>query len=232
MQHLVRGNSMKAYLLRLALATAAMIPVTSALAADLEPPPPVDDLRPATYDWSGIYAGGFGGLIFLETPYVPVGSGDPEFGGSSGVAGVFAGAQWQWDSLVLGVEGDWGWGLGETAENILDETDYTINHIATLRARLGFASDNTLLYLTGGAAMANGTLDAYVLGIDDDATHWGWTIGGGMEHAFSENFTARLEYLYAHFGKETYDLSPAGTVDMGLDDVHMIRAGIAYKFSL
>jgi outer membrane immunogenic protein len=222
-KHWVLGTHMKKLLLGLTSALAITITGSQVLAADVDFDP--------IYDWSGLYVGAFGGLVFVETPYVPIGGGDPEFGGGSGIAGVLAGAQWQWDNVVLGVEGDWGWGLGETAQNIIDETDFTINDVATLRARLGFAFDNTLIYATGGLAMADATLDAYVLGIDDDATHWGWTIGGGMEHAFSENFTGRLEYLYASFGKETYDLT-VGTVDMDIEDMHIVRAGITYKFNL
>ncbi|MGH6906813.1 MAG: outer membrane protein [Aestuariivirga sp.] len=216
--------------LLLGFAFAATMTASPVLAADLDEPPP-PDFSPI-YDWSGIYVGVFGGLVFVETPYVPIGGGDPEFGGASGIAGVLAGAQWQWDNFVLGVEGDWGWGFGETAQNIIDETDYTINSVATLRARLGFAFDDTMIYATGGVATANATLDAYVLGIDDDQTHWGWVIGGGMEHAFSENFTGRLEYLYASFGEEDYDLSPFGTVAMEIENMHIIRAALAYKFSL
>lgn len=213
---------MKKLLLGFAFALATMTG-SPVLAADLDFDP--------VYDWSGFYAGAFGGLMFVETPYVPVGAGDPEFGGSSGFGGLLAGAQWQWDHLVLGIEGDWGWGFDETAANVLDETDYTIDSVATLRVRLGYAYDDTLIYATGGGAMADATLDAYVLGEDDDATHWGWVIGGGMEHAFSENFTGRLEYLYASFGEESYDLS-VGTVDMDIEDMHIIRAGFAYKFNL
>ena len=37
---------MKAFLLRLALVTAALVPVTSALAADLDAPPPVEGTKP------------------------------------------------------------------------------------------------------------------------------------------------------------------------------------------
>ncbi len=218
---------MKKLLLGLICALAISMTGSPVLAADLDAP----DFDPI-YDWSGIYAGVFGGLVFVETPYIPIGFLDPEFGGASGIVGVLAGAQWQMDGFVFGVEGDWGWGFGETAENLIDETDYSINSVATLRARLGVAFDNTLIYATGGVAMADATFDAYALDVDDDATHWGWTIGGGMEHAFSDNFTGRLEYLYASFGDEIYDLSPFGAVEMEIENMHIIRAAFAYKFDL
>jgi len=215
---------MKKLLLGFASALAITMTGSPVMAADV-------DFAPI-YDWSGIYVGAFGGLVFVETPYIPIGSDDPEFGGSSGIAGVLAGAQWQWDSFVLGVEGDWGWGFGETAENLIDETDYTIDSVATLRARLGVAFDDTMIYATGGVAMAEAEFDAFALDVDDDETHWGWTIGGGMEHGFTENLTGRLEYLYASFDEEKYDLSPFGEVEMEIEDLHIIRAALAYKFSL
>ncbi len=223
-KHRVLGTHMKKLLLGLTSALAITMTGSPVMAADI-------DFAPI-YDWSGIYVGAFAGLVFVETPYLPVGGDDPEFGGASGIFGALAGAQWQSDSLVFGVEGDWGWGFGETAQNILDETDYTIDSVATLRARLGFAMDDTMIYATGGVAMADATFDAYVLNEKDDATHWGWTVGGGMEHAFNESFTGRIEYLYASFGEETYDLLPAGEVDMDIEDMHIIRAALTYNFNL
>lgn len=97
---------------------------------------------------------------------------------------------------------------------------------------MGIAFDDTMIYATGGVAMADATFDAYVLGVDDDATHWGWVVGGGMEHAFFANLTGRLEYLYASFGEENYDLSPFGEVEMEIENMHIIRAAFAYKFNL
>jgi len=223
-QHWVWVTHMKKLLLGLTSAFAISLAASPVLAADL-------DFEPV-YDWSGLYVGIFGGLVFVETPYIPIGSDDPEFGGASGLAGFLAGAQWQMDSFVLGIEGDWGWGFGETAQNLIDETDFTINSVATLRARLGIVHDQTMFYVTGGGAMADATFDAFVLNEDDDATHWGWTVGGGIEHAFSNHVTGRLEYLYASFEEETYDLLPAGEVEMEIEDMHIIRAALAYKFSL
>jgi hypothetical protein len=47
--------------------------------------------------------------------------------------------------------------------------------------------------------------------------------------------SGRLEYLYADFGTETYALSDgqgtAGTLDLTLDNMHIVRAAIVYNFS-
>lgn len=222
-KHRVLGTHMRKVLLGLTSALAIAMTGSPVLAADV-------DFSPI-YDWSGIYVGAFAGLVFIETPYIPINFDDPEFGGASGLAGVLVGAQWQWDSMVVGVEGDWGWGIGETAQNLIDETDFTIDSVATLRARLGYAMDDTMIYVTGGVALADATFDAYEIPAKDDATHWGWTIGGGMEHAFNDAFTGRIEYLYASFEEETYDLD-VGEVEMEIEDMHIIRAALAYKFNL
>ena len=51
---------MKKHLIRLTVALGMLFPAVSAIAADLDtlPPPPVANLRPAHYDWTGVYAGG------------------------------------------------------------------------------------------------------------------------------------------------------------------------------
>src|SRR3989337_3448225 len=61
------GNDMNKFLL--GLAVAIMLPASSAFAADLDVPPPMDDLRPATYDWSGPYIGIFGAAIAVDGTY-------------------------------------------------------------------------------------------------------------------------------------------------------------------
>ena len=50
---------MKHFFFRLALVVTAFFPVSSVLAADLDVPPPIEDLRPTNFDWSGPYVGAF-----------------------------------------------------------------------------------------------------------------------------------------------------------------------------
>lgn len=40
---------------------------------------------------------------------------------------------------------------------------------------------------------------------------WGWTIGGGVEHALLPNVTVKLEYNYLDLGSDgvAFNLSPA-----------------------
>jgi outer membrane immunogenic protein len=207
------------------LAVAGLVAAAdSARSADFAVPPP--DLRPASYDWSGFHLGGWLGAMCIDTAYLPEASDDPELAGCRLAGGALGGYSYQFGSnLVVGLEGDFGWG-GDIAENSLDEVRYAVDNIATLRARLGWAFDDTLLYATGGAVWAEGHLSGVFGGIDGDDTHWhkGWTAGIGMEHAISESFRFRLEYLYASLDEREYEVTCGCTIEAGLDNLHIARA--------
>jgi outer membrane immunogenic protein len=90
-----------------------------------------------------------------------------------------------------------------------------IEWMATFRGRLGFAVDRALFYATGGVAVAGigdstttlvngpginipaGTFSASNGG---STTRWGWTVGGGIEWAFTNNWSVAGEYRHADFG--------------------------------
>lgn len=234
----VLGKSMKKLLLGLVIAASISVPASSALAADLDVP-----LRPS--DWTGLYVGAFGGGMYLDGTYdytcaiCGLAVTDAEMSGTGYFGGVLAGYNYQIDSFVIGVEGDWAWG-SEIASNDeageLTSTDF--DNIATLRARAGVAFDNTLIYATGGVAFVNttfGTSDFGGESVSDSAWLTGWVIGAGMEHAFTDALTARLEYMYIGLPGQTYSLtnSVPNTIDVDMDfhNMQMVRAGIAYKFN-
>ena len=84
-----------------------------------------------------------------------------------------------------------------------------IRWLATLRGRLGYAADRWLFYVTGGGAW--GETD-YTAGpnfgglwapISFSHTSSGWTLGGGVEYGFTNNWTGRIEYLYYDLGGVT-----------------------------
>jgi outer membrane immunogenic protein len=227
---------MTKFLLRLSLCAAALAAVTTtaANAADYEPPPP-----PLRGSWTGPYIGAFVMGVGIESSYEATCDNpddcafDPEMSGITWGGGLLAGFNFEvGDGFVLGVEGDWGW-AGKIDNDDPDEaTEMEIDDIATLRARAGFLSDDTLFYATGGVAWVKTTFGGEVPGfgfIDD--THWttGWTVGGGIEHAFNDYLHARLEYLYLGLPDEEYDLE-VGTVDLDFEDVHLIRAGVTLNF--
>jgi len=98
-----------------------------------------------------------------------------------------------------------------------------------MRARLGYAHDNTLFYGTAGIGFIRSRFHIMPADESISKTHMGYVVGGGIEHAFSPNITARAEYLYGSFNKKNY-VYTVGTVHTGLDNLHIARAGVAYKF--
>jgi opacity protein-like surface antigen len=120
--------------------------------------------------------------------------------------------------------------------------------LASATANLGYASNRLLLYAKGGAAWAH---DKYALttpsvftgfttvapaDFEGRETRTGWTAGAGIEYAFWNHFSAKLEYDYYGFGKRNVhfvdQLSPtgsAGDVDIK-QHIHAIKFGINYYF--
>jgi len=118
--------------------------------------------------------------------------------------------------------------------------------MATLRPRAGYAVDRTLFYLTGGLALTDLSFASSYsdtagqsAATDFSKTRVGWVAGAGIEHAFTKNLSAKVEYLYADFGKQSVTapiITGAGATN-GLiaQDVDLktntVRGGINYHFS-
>lgn len=183
--------------------------------------------------------------------------------GDGFAGGVTIGANSQTGNLVFGVEGDFNYldlsedrnsgivsaGVSTGVGNDRLEADW----LATLRLRWGLASGSTLYYVTGGAAFTDATVTRTMDWSFSDGCpavggglqrchsgsadfNVGWTVGGGIEHAFDNHWTIKGEYLYADFGSEDFNSSNAGTVpnqtmnhsfDMNM---HIARLGLNYKF--
>ena len=228
---------------RSAIIAAALLAPSAALAAD------ISELRPASYDWTGAYIGVFAAAMATDGSY----DGTCDTGGSpclvnptytniehSGIgygAGFVGGFNFQMDSVVLGIEGDWAFG-GEVASN--DEpgidTSLSFDNIGTLRARIGVASGNTLFYGTAGLAAVDTEFTAMMSNKQSDSKWlYGWAAGGGIEHAFGSGIHARLEYLYLGLPDGDYSLYDGSSTFNGTQefkDTHMIRAAVTYNFSL
>jgi outer membrane immunogenic protein len=245
---------MKRLLLRVSLAAAALTSVSAAaIAADIVPPPPPPEMRPATFDWSGPYIGGFVSVVSEEGHYnkvpdcavgaPPCPPTDPEMSGSGFAGGVLAGWNYDMDGFVMGIEGDWGWGdrIAQNREPA-ELTTLNLDSIATIRARLGIAFDDTLVYVTGGGAFAELTFGGEVgpagATVHDEESKWasGWTVGGGIEHAFTDSLHGRLEYLFVKLDDTNFRLQDpngfGGSITQHADEIHMIRAALTWNFTL
>ncbi|HEY5363974.1 MAG TPA: outer membrane beta-barrel protein [Aestuariivirga sp.] len=219
-------------LFKLSVAILALMPVAQAVAADA---PPVVQLRPAQYDWSGVYAGGWVGLACLDgrgslvdnTAGRTFGNGGCGFKG-----GALMGYNYQFDQFVVGAEADLG-----TSTDIVRNTEptadfrFNMNYLATVRGRAGWAMDNTLFYLTAGGAFAQGELNGIVAATPSHLTanQFGWTVGAGMEHAVSDHFRVRMEYLYTQFANTKYQ-DACCNVDWNWGGEHEVKAAAIWAF--
>jgi len=226
----------------------------AASAADLParaaPPAPIVAAAPI-FTWTGFYIGGQVGYgwnandndLDLPAGYFVGGVPFTGFGGDEGdgfLAGVHAGYNYQVGSFVVGLEGDIAGVFGD------DDDDFdgviigpgglpvaysipssSIDWQGSVRARLGFAFDRALVYATGGFAFA-GLSDGF--GDADDDTLTGWTLGAGLEYAFTNNLTTRVEYRYTSFDGDNvvFDATDFGDNEI---EFHTVRVGLSYKFS-
>jgi outer membrane immunogenic protein len=120
----------------------------------------------------------------------------------------------------------------------------------TFRGRVGWTTaDHWLFYATGGLAYGNakfsnvgvatvtltspgGAVVSNTLntGFAGSTTRVGWTVGGGIEKAFSRNWSVKAEYLYVDLGTHRFfPNNPGFATDVRLRD-HIARIGINYKF--
>jgi outer membrane immunogenic protein len=201
-------------------AFAADIPVTPE-------PAPIMAPVPQAANWSGIYVGLHGGYGWSDVEACEDGGGcfEPDVDIEGAVFGGQIGANWQWNSFVLGAEADASWSgidadLGDDGDR--DLYDY----LASARLRAGFAVDRFLAYGTGGLGITS--ID-YADDEDDenDNTQFGWVLGGGAEVLVTDNVTVGAEYLHYQFDNVIEELD-GGEVDT---DADVIRARVNVKFN-
>ena len=200
-------------------AGAAMATSSAVFAADAVetiPEAPIAIETPVVFSWSGPYLGVHGGYGWGNGELD--GIGDQDFNG--GRFGGFAGYNWQVsDGFVAGIEGDLNYDWNE--ENIGAGLDGKTGLSGGIRARAGFAFDRALLYAAGGWTATNVEVSG---AIDDDDTLHGWTIGAGLDYAFTDNMFGRAEYRYNDYG--------SGDV-LGTDvdfNQHVFQVGLGVKF--
>lgn len=247
----------------LAAAATALVSAPS-LAADLRMPVKAPAVAPAPYfSWSGCYIGAHGGGGWGEKRWIaadalfgaPIGTVLASHDVSGALAGGQIGCDWQTGGFVFGVEGSGSWSdISGSSSDLVGgglRTHSRIDALGTITGRIGWAWDRSLLYVKGGGAIAGdsyrGTCETLAgdcfgrgLAIGDtdaraDETRWGWLVGAGVEYAFTPNWSAKLEYNYMDFGRESVNFALVGgrtrTVDID-QHVHVVKVGINYRFNL
>jgi outer membrane immunogenic protein len=176
--------------------------------------------------WSGFYLGlhgGYGGARASGTNL------------DGFLGGIQAGYNAQLaQNLILGVEADVsGADISRTGSAALFGAAVSgASHtyaLGTIRARAGVAFSRFMIYGTGGFAWSVNEISGTIGGVrmSDDRMHTGYTFGGGVEWMIAPAWTARAEYLYAHFGSRNY---LGGAVATGGVDANVVRIGVNYLF--
>lgn len=104
----------------------------------------------------------------------------------------------------------------------------------TLRGRAGaLVTPDTLIYGTAGLAFGHTNFDNMWWLPDDfdsEETRVGYAVGAGIEQKFTENVSAKLEYLFVNLGDQG-DLTPFDDGDFNSDlSFHAVRAGLNFQF--
>ncbi len=203
-----------------------------------------------TFDWTGLYIGGHVG--YGEANYdggknlgfAQFLADDLDLDGFAG--GGHVGFNYQFDqsvggvgNLVIGIEGDGTWTDWQdtfrrspvASEAISGDVDL----LASVRARLGVAVDNSLVYVTGGIAIP----DAEYMAFDSDGAgsvdfnDIGGVVGGGVAFAATDMLSFRVEGLYYIFDDRhnTVRIIDPAIPDIGgfaeFDDAFVVRVGVS-----
>ncbi|HEY7842059.1 MAG TPA: outer membrane beta-barrel protein [Bradyrhizobium sp.] len=219
-----------------------------ALAADLaarpytKAPPMVAPI----YNWSGFYIGlnggggsshkcwdidNFGGVV---VPATAEGCHDA----TGGLVGGQIGYRWQATNWVFGLEaqGDWANLKGSNASlltapfNIFTNNS-KIDGIGLFTGQVGYAWNNVLWYVKGGAAVTSDKYNGQILGVTLDTaseTRWGGTVGTGIEIGFAPGWSVAFEYDHLFMGNHnnTFNFTPAAAPFVGLSRVDNIRQDV------
>ena len=248
------------------IASVALLASIAARAADLPPAPAPLPRAPVAYipaapvfTWTGFYIGGnlgagrnHGTIADTFGLYNWGVNNQTTF-----VGGGQVGANYQFNSFVVGVEGDFDWFAnnnnsgGGTAIAGLGGVGTTISGsnngrwLTTVTGRLGYAFDRVLVYAKGGGAWV-GSNNLTLLNVGTGATvsfgngntNTGWVVGGGLEYAFFNNWTAKVEYDYV--GLNSFNFTVPATFPGGVAgdtfvtssrNIQMVTVGINYLFN-
>jgi outer membrane immunogenic protein len=102
------------------------------------------------------------------------------------------------------VHGGYNWQVGSWVGGVEADVDFaeSVNYLASVRGRLGWALGSWLLYGTGGAAFIDTDNDFVVVSADDGpfnfsngTTDTGFVGGGGVEYKIAPRLSLGLEGL-------------------------------------
>jgi outer membrane immunogenic protein len=122
------------------------------------------------------------------------------------------------------------------------------NWFGTVRGRLGLAYNRSLFYVTGGFAYSGsqnnqsityfnttGCVAGCGFSTTTNDSNIGWAAGGGIEYAFTDNISAKIEYLHVELGRRNAVFSSAAVPAITITSRNpsrfdVVRAGLNFRF--
>ena len=200
------------------------------LAADMSRPSLMEPAPTSPFNWTGFYVGINGGYAWGKSswtdPVTLATTGDFNFTGA--LVGGTIGYNLQFSQIVLGAEAD-------VDASWIKGTDATVccetknSWLGTARARIGYAFDRWMPFLTGGGAFGDVKMTPVGFASQTD-TRFGWTAGGGLEYAFMGAWSAKIEYLYVDLGKASCNAASCGVGNDVTFKTSIVRGGVNYHF--
>ncbi|WP_439368387.1 outer membrane protein [Bradyrhizobium sp. DASA03120] len=231
---------MKKNLLLAAVSLVALSAAAPALAADLAARPytKAPAMVAAIYDWSGFYIGinGGGGSSHATWDIVGVGR-EGSHDATGGTVGGQIGYRWQSGQWVFGVEGQGNWAdfSGDNLSALFATRNRTkIDAFGLITGQVGYAWNNVLIYVKGGAAVVSDKYEIYNLGggllASTSDTRWGGTVGAGLEYGFAPNWSVGVEYNHIFLSDKDVTFAGLGGTERIRQDVDMGLVRLNYKF--
>jgi outer membrane immunogenic protein len=207
-------------------------------------------VAPPIYNWGGFYIGANGGGASsrkcwdFTTPagvfLVAEGCHDA----TGGLAGGQVGYRWQASNWVFGVEAQGDWANLRGSNVSLAFPAFTnisrIDAIGLVTGQVGWAWNNVLVYVKGGAAVVadrfsvNTTVGNVLTATTPDDTRWGGTAGVGVEVGFAPNWSVAAEYNHLFMQDRLYRFTDTFGFFFGTDrirqDVDMGTVRVNYHF--
>ena len=233
---------------KLLLVTASLVALGAAapaMAADLAARPytKAPPMVQAAYNWSGFYIGVNGGGGTSHKCWDIAGLSEGCHDATGGTVGGQVGYRWQTGPVVFGVEaqGNWADFTGDNISQVFaaDRNRTKIDAFGLFTGQVGWAVNNALFYVKGGAAVTDSHYDIFspagaFLGGTGDQARWGGTVGAGIEYGFAPNWSVAAEYDHMFMQDKNLAFTAPGGAAFGFDnprqDVDLVTVRLNYRW--
>jgi outer membrane immunogenic protein len=138
----------------------------------------------------------------------------------------------------LDLQGDWADLRGSNPSTLFANVTNRsrVDAIGMFTGRVGYAWNNALLYVKGGAAMARDKYDYRATGAaapfsTATETRFGGALGAGVEYGFSPAWSVAVEYDHLFLGSRDIAFAPpSASVDSIRQDADLVTARINYRW--